>query len=135
MSAPDSAAAPPRQFPGGRPRNIQAPHGARSLEVTWPGPEPAIRHPIPHSILRGYCPCAGCQGHSGEIRYHAGGNEELREIEPVGRYALAIKWGDGHSTGIYSFELLWRMGELVRYHGTEAAIELGLLPRGPSASA
>jgi DUF971 family protein len=125
----------PRRFPGGRPRAIHAPHGARSFEVSWPGPEPSITHAIPHSVLRGYCPCAGCQGHSGEIRYQAGGNEDLRDIEAVGRYALGLKWGDGHGTGIYSFEFLWRLGEFVRFHGPEGAIEVGLLPRDPSASA
>ena len=28
------------------------------------------------------------------------------EIKPVGRYALAIRWSDGHATGIFSHEYL-----------------------------
>jgi DUF971 family protein len=28
------------------------------------------------------------------------------EIKPVGRYAMAIRWSDGHATGIYSHEYL-----------------------------
>jgi DUF971 family protein len=28
------------------------------------------------------------------------------EISPVGNYAIQIVWSDGHSTGIYSFDLL-----------------------------
>ncbi|MGZ3475873.1 MAG: gamma-butyrobetaine hydroxylase-like domain-containing protein, partial [Polyangiales bacterium] len=26
--------------------------------------------------------------------------------EPVGDYALALEWGDGHNTGIYTFRYL-----------------------------
>src|SRR5262249_16011648 len=29
------------------------------------------------------------------------------EVTPVGKYAIAFKWNDGHSTGIYSWEY-WR---------------------------
>jgi DUF971 family protein len=31
---------------------------------------------------------------------------ELVQIQPVGRYAVQFAWGDGHSTGIYTYELL-----------------------------
>jgi ATP-binding protein involved in chromosome partitioning len=32
-------------------------------------------------------------------------------ITSVGNYAITINWNDGHSTGIYSFELLRALGE------------------------
>jgi DUF971 family protein len=32
-------------------------------------------------------------------------------IEYVGRYALQFRWSDGHSTGLYTFELLRRLSE------------------------
>jgi ATP-binding protein involved in chromosome partitioning len=67
------------------------------------------------SIYTGYalrlgCRCAVCID---EIS----GNKRLREesidknvrpisIDPVGRYAIRFHWSDGHSTGIYTFELL-----------------------------
>jgi ATP-binding protein involved in chromosome partitioning len=67
------------------------------------------------SIYTGYalrvgCRCALCVD---EIS----GNKRLREesiskdvrplsIDPVGRYAIRFQWSDGHSTGIYTFELL-----------------------------
>jgi DUF971 family protein len=60
----------------------------------------------PHEILRGYCPCATCQGHSGLIEYRPGGNLEIRDIQSVGNYAIALTWGDGHATGIYQFSYL-----------------------------
>jgi DUF971 family protein len=31
---------------------------------------------------------------------------ELDDIEPVGGYALALHWFDGHASGIYSFRYL-----------------------------
>ena len=60
----------------------------------------------PHEILRGFCPCAGCQGHSGEIQFVEGGDVELLDIGEIGNYALRFSWGDGHDTGLYSFRFL-----------------------------
>jgi len=59
-----------------RPTAIKAPHGARVFEVTWADGQ---HMSYPHEILRGYCPCAGCQGHSGAIRFQEGGNLELED--------------------------------------------------------
>ncbi len=58
------------------------------------------------AYLRGWCPCAGCQGHSGERRYIAAENTDLAKIDIVGNYALSLTWGDGHDTGIYSYRYL-----------------------------
>lgn len=56
--------------------------------------------------LRGYCPCAMCQGHGGKIRFVEGAESGLQEISPVGNYAIQFTWADGHSTGIYTFDYL-----------------------------
>lgn len=95
------------------PTLVKAPRGARSLEITWADGHKGI---YPHEILRGYCPCATCQGHSGpikfipggehEARFVPGGDLELRDIEQVGNYALRFVWGDRHDTGIYTFQYL-----------------------------
>jgi DUF971 family protein len=50
-------------------------------------------------------------------------------VSPVGNYALALAWGDGHDTGIYSFEFLWRLGALLAEHGEAGLIALHTLPR------
>ena len=60
----------------------------------------------PFSYLRGWCPCAACQGHGGEKRFVHAGDSNLEKIELVGNYALQLKWGDGHETGIYTFQYL-----------------------------
>jgi DUF971 family protein len=35
---------------------------------------------------------------------------ELRALNRIGTYALQPVWGDGHATGIYSFDYLHRLG-------------------------
>ncbi|MFP3940491.1 MAG: gamma-butyrobetaine hydroxylase-like domain-containing protein [Thermoanaerobaculia bacterium] len=64
-----------------------------------------------YTYLRGYCPCAACQGHTNEaIRFHAPvGDVRPETIEPVGNYALSFHWSDGHGTGIYRFDFLRRI--------------------------
>lgn len=56
--------------------------------------------------LRGYCPCALCQGHGGERRFISVPGARLQEIRAVGNYAIEFRWQDGHSTGIYSYDYL-----------------------------
>lgn len=74
---------------------------------------------IDYDTLRGYCPCAGCQGHMvSEIRFLPPPRPVTPlEIEPVGRYADSILWSDGHTTGIYRFEFLRELGEEGRPQG------------------
>ncbi len=68
--------------------------------------------------FRDQCPCAGCQGESdifGEVRMPVQlpvtkpGKYDLKHLAPVGNYAIAAVWGDGHDTGIYSWEHLLTM--------------------------
>lgn len=62
----------------------------------------------PLAYLRGYCPCALCQGHgaSDEKKFVSVPDAKLAEIRPVGNYALEFRWQDGHNTGIYTFDYL-----------------------------
>jgi DUF971 family protein len=95
------------------------------MEIAW---RDGSAHKIPNLILRGYCPCAGCQGHGGPITFHAGRDSDLIELEGVGNYGLKLVWGDRHETGIYTFTFLRKLGELYAEHGDllpEALPELG----------
>lgn len=85
------------------PTYVKAPHGARVMEITWADGHTSR---LPHEILRGYCPCATCQGHGGALHFVEGGDQEIRDIEQVGNYALQFRWGDAHDSGIYSFRYL-----------------------------
>lgn len=70
-----------------------------------------VEYPTP--FLRGFCPCAKCQGHGGgPATWTAAPHPRAYVVEnasPVGTYALCIVWGDGHDTGIYTFEALREM--------------------------
>ncbi len=91
------------QDPKTTPSEVKAPHGAKVMEIRWADGHRAL---LPHEILRGYCPCALCQGHGGTIKFVPGGNLELRDIQQVGNYALQLTWGDQHDAGIYTFRYL-----------------------------
>jgi DUF971 family protein len=84
---------------------LRSPRGTRVTEIDWGDGHKGI---YPHEVLRGYCPCAGCQGHGGDIKFveSSGIAQEIEDIEPVGNYAVSIKWFDGHASGIYSFTYL-----------------------------
>ncbi len=86
-----------------RPTKIKAPHGASVMHIDWSDGHKGV---YPHAILRGYCPCAECQGHSGTIKFKSGGSLELVDVATVGNYAISLAWGDGHNTGIYNFDYL-----------------------------
>jgi len=64
--------------------------------------------------LRLACPCASCieEGTGRKLLDPATVPEKvlLLGVELVGRYALSFVWSDGHKTGIFSFELLRRLG-------------------------
>ena len=82
---------------------LRAPKGSREMQIDWADGHKGL---YPHKVLRGYCPCADCQGHHGPISYVEGGDLELLAIEEVGNYALRLLWGDKHGTGLYSFSFL-----------------------------
>jgi DUF971 family protein len=88
------------------PVELRAPHGASTLEIDFADGHKAV---YPHEILRGYCPCALCQGHQGPVRFVPVSDPrslELKDIGEVGDYALRLTWADGHATGIYTFHFL-----------------------------
>ena len=69
-------------------------------------------------LLRRACPCAACGGEPDVLgnvsRPHVSyteGSFQLIGFDLVGGYAVQPRWGDGHSTGIYSFTYLWRLGQ------------------------
>jgi DUF971 family protein len=65
-----------------------------------------------YKALRRGCPCAWCAGEGGQKGSVDAGTQfseqqtTLYELQPVGRYGLTPVWGDGHHTGIYTYERL-----------------------------
>lgn len=70
--------------------------------------------------LRRHCPCAGCKGEVDILGNVYKGPDgplspqafQLRRIANVGGYAIQPVWGDGHSSGLFSFDYLRRLTEL-----------------------
>ena len=60
----------------------------------------------PEPYLRGYCPCALCQGHGANRKFLSVPDAKLIDIRPIGNYAIEFHWRDGHSTGIYTYDYL-----------------------------
>jgi metal-sulfur cluster biosynthetic enzyme len=74
------------------------------VRVSW---DDAHVGSYPEDYLRGYCPCALCQGHdAAERKFISVPDAKLGQIRAVGNYAVEFQWEDGHSTGIYTFEYL-----------------------------
>jgi DUF971 family protein len=72
---------------------------------------------VPLETMRRHCPCASCHGetdvlgnvYKGPVRELSGNAFNLVRLNYVGAYAVNPVWGDGHSTGIFSFEYLKRL--------------------------
>lgn len=68
-------------------------------------------------LLRVSCPCAFCSGEKDVFgNTYRGPEQSLNKLafivkgySFIGLYGLKIVWGDGHSDGIYTFNLLSRL--------------------------
>ena len=62
--------------------------------------------------LRVHSPSAEVRGHGPGQEVLQIGKEEvtIEGIEPVGNYAVRLSFDDGHSSGLYSFTELYRLG-------------------------
>jgi len=91
------------------PIEIRLKTAEKTLEVDFDDGE---RFRLPAEYLRFESPSAEVQGHGpGEKRVvaeraHVG----ILDLEPVGNYALRIKFDDLHDTGIYSWTYLYKLG-------------------------
>ena len=72
----------------------------------------ASTYDLPAEYLRVESPSAEVQGHSPSERKTVGGkkNVKIKEIAPVGNYAVRLDFDDGHNTGIFSWAYLAELG-------------------------
>jgi DUF971 family protein len=92
------------------PTEIKLHQASRVLEIAF---NDGLTFRLPYEYLRVYSPSA-------EVRGHGPGQEVLqvgkraiaiKEVEPVGRYAIRPTFSDGHDTGIFSWDYLYDLGE------------------------
>ncbi len=92
-----------------RPSEINYHQKSRTLEVTF---EDRTQFQLSAEYLRVYSPSAEVRGHGPgqEVLQVGKENVKIVHIEPVGNYAICLHFDDGHNTGIYSFEELYKLG-------------------------
>jgi DUF971 family protein len=82
----------------------------KRLEV---GFDNGVRFSYPAELLRVESPSAEVQGHGASEKKIVAGRKHvgIMEIEPVGNYAIRIKFDDLHDTGLFSWQYLYQLGE------------------------
>jgi len=68
---------------------------------------------LSYEFLRVFSPSAEVRGHGpGQETLQTGKrNVDIKALEPVGNYAVQPFFSDGHDSGIYSWDLLYRLGK------------------------
>ncbi len=91
------------------PTEIKLHQKSAVLEVSF---DDGSRFQLPCEYLRVYSPSAEVRGHGpGQETLQFGKeNVNITGIRPVGSYAVALIFSDGHDTGIYTWEYLYDLG-------------------------
>ena len=79
------------------------------------------RFVLPAEYLRVESPSAEVQGHGAGQKQIVIGKEDVTilGLEPVGNYAVRIRFDDGHDTGLFSWDYLHELGREQRAKWTE----------------
>lgn len=69
------------------------------------------RYRLPWEYLRVYSPSAEVRGHHPSQAVLQTGKQQvgIRALKPVGHYALQIVFDDGHDSGLYTWDYLYRL--------------------------
>lgn len=91
------------------PSQLKLKKSERILEVTF---EDGAHYALPAELLRVESPSAEVQGHGTGQKTIVPGkrNVTIESLEPVGNYALRIIFGDGHDSGLFTWDTLHRLG-------------------------
>ena len=94
---------------GAWPLEIRVLRAEKALQIDF---DDGTTFRYPAELLRVESPSAEVQGHSPRQKVTLGGKRHvgIKELEQVGNYAVRILFDDGHSTGIYSWPNLYRLG-------------------------
>jgi DUF971 family protein len=92
------------------PTEIKLHQRSRAMEVTFADGK-IFR--LPYEFLRVYSPSAEVRGHGPGQEVLQTGKQavEITALEPVGSYAVQPAFSDGHSTGIFSWDYLYHLGQ------------------------
>jgi len=92
-----------------QPTALTVHQASRVLEVSF---DDGRSFRIPFELMRVYSPSAEVQGHGpGQEVLQTGKRDVVIEaIDAVGHYAVQPRFSDGHDSGIFTWELLYRLG-------------------------
>ncbi|MGH8481009.1 MAG: gamma-butyrobetaine hydroxylase-like domain-containing protein [Nevskiaceae bacterium] len=126
------------------PTSIKLHRKSRVLDVEYAD---GTRYALACEYLRVFSPSAEVRGHTGGEPTVVPGkrNVAVERVEPVGSYAVRLVFDDGHSTGLYSWDVLEDLGahqaqywarylERLAEHGLtrdSAVTKLSALPPAP----
>ena len=98
--------------------------GTEGIRIVW---QDGTDNTLSSKVLREHCPSAVSQAKRGDTSHdkplsgkpsmlkvvEASLDEEIRldRIWGVGNYAIGIEWGDGHNSGIYTYDYLKELSE------------------------
>jgi len=88
---------------------MHADRAAGTFTIAWSDGHESV---YDFRTLRNLCPCAYCRGEAGlpgwldSAPILSDEQTRMTDIHLVGNYAVSPHWGDGHSTGFYTFTLL-----------------------------
>jgi DUF971 family protein len=91
------------------PTSLTVHQKSRVLDIAY---DDGAAFSIPFELMRVYSPSAEVKGHGpGQEVLQVGKRDvSIEGIEPVGNYAVRPLFTDGHTTGIYTWEYLYKLG-------------------------
>ncbi|MFD1261732.1 gamma-butyrobetaine hydroxylase-like domain-containing protein [Entomomonas asaccharolytica] len=87
------------------PETIKLKKTSNLLELAYQGQ----LYQLSAEYLRVNSPSAEVQGHGNPILQYGKKEVKLIKIEPAGQYALKLTFDDGHDTGLYTWEYLYKL--------------------------
>jgi DUF971 family protein len=92
------------------PIELRVRRAARTLEIDF---DDGARFKLPAEYLRVMTPSAADRGHGAGPGRTVSGKQSvgLTGAQAVGRYAVRLTFDDGHDTGLYSWDELYRLGD------------------------
>lgn len=93
-----------------QPTEIKLHQKSRMLEITFSDDE---CFQLPYELLRVYSPSADVSGHGPgqEVLQLGKKNVGVTAVQPAGSYAMQINFDDGHDTGLFTWEYLYKLGK------------------------
>ena len=91
------------------PTRIVLHRASHALEVEF---DDGAVYRLPAEYLRVHSPSAEVQGHGPGQKVLVAGKRDVAidAIEPVGNYAVLLRFSDGHASGIFGWDTLYDLG-------------------------